>query len=214
MGFCLLNNIAIAAAALRAEEGLERIAILDWDVHHGNGTQHLFEADRDLLFISLHQFPFYPGTGGLGERGAGTGVGATVNLPLPAGCGDAEYGTALDSIVAPVLREFRPELILVSAGFDAHARDPLAGMQVSSDGFGRMAASVRAVAEQVCDGRLLLVLEGGYDLEALGESVSAVVQALSITKPREERSPTPGPSAQALVEKFRQVHGEHWPSVR
>jgi acetoin utilization deacetylase AcuC-like enzyme len=214
MGFCLLNNIAIAAASLRAKQGLERLAILDWDVHHGNGTQHLFEEDRDLLFLSLHQFPFYPGTGSLGERGSGAGTGSTVNLPLPAGCGDVEYEWTLESIVAPVLREFRPELLLVSAGFDAHAQDPLASMSVSSEGFGRMAARVRAVAEEVCDGRLLLILEGGYNLNALGESVREVVQVLADEEPPDADLPAESAPARSLVERFRHVHSEHWRSFR
>jgi acetoin utilization deacetylase AcuC-like enzyme len=133
---------------------------------------------------------------------------------LPAGCGDAEYEAALHSIVAPVLREFRPELILVSAGFDAHAQDPLASMRVSSGGFGRMAAQVRAVAEEVCDSRLLLVLEGGYDLDALGESVREVVQVLADEESPDADSPAESAPGRSLVERFRHVHGEHWRSLR
>jgi acetoin utilization deacetylase AcuC-like enzyme len=214
MGFCLFNNVAIAARALTAREGLERIAIVDWDVHHGNGTQHLFEAERDVLFVSLHQFPFYPGTGALHEVGSGSGTGSTVNLPLPHGCGDAEYLTAFDAIVTPVLREFRPEMILVSAGFDAHADDPLGGMRVSTRGFVGMAERVRAAADDLCDGRLMLTLEGGYDLDALGESVAAVLDLLSTREPPS----IPVPSAQSAPEfrigPVRDAHASHWPCLR
>ncbi len=214
MGFCLLNNVAVAAQALRAEAGLERIAIVDWDVHHGNGTQHLFEEERDVLFLSLHQFPFYPGTGALREQGSGAGEGSTMNLPLPAGCGDAEYGAAFEQIVVPTLREFRPEMLLISAGFDAHARDPLASMQASSGGFRSFASSLRALAEEVCAGRMLLTLEGGYDLEALGESVAAVVDALVEPEVRPEKFPTLSPVGSDLITKLREAHARSWTSLR
>ncbi|MGH7292233.1 MAG: histone deacetylase family protein, partial [Myxococcota bacterium] len=183
MGFCLFNNVAIGAAYLRARYGLERVLVVDWDVHHGNGTQHVFEADRDVLFASLHQFPFYPGTGALDEQGHDRGLGATVNLPLPAGCGDAEYGLLFDSLLAPLLSAFKPEIILVSAGFDAHARDPLGGMRVSTAGFGLFAQRLCAVADDVCGGRIALALEGGYDLEALADSVGEVVRVLAQPSP-------------------------------
>ena len=214
MGFCLLNNVAVAAQALRAEAGLERIAIVDWDVHHGNGTQHLFEHERDVLFVSLHQFPFYPGTGALRERGSGAGEGATLNLPLPAGCGDAEYAAAFEQIVIPTLREFRPELLLISAGFDAHARDPLASMQVSSDGFRVLAGMLRALAEEVCAGRMLLTLEGGYDLEALGESVAGVVRLLAEPELRPEKLPALTPVGSELIGGLREAHAQSWSSLR
>jgi acetoin utilization deacetylase AcuC-like enzyme len=207
MGFCLLNHIAMAARAVQRSCGVERIAILDWDVHHGNGTQRTFEAERDVLFVSLHQYPFYPGTGGLGEQGHGAGEGATLNLPMPAGCGDAEYGLAFEEIVLPALLEFRPEMLFVSAGFDAHARDPLGGMRVSTDGFARMAASVRTVADEVCDGRLMLALEGGYDLEALGETVAAVLDVLAEPTCRPVgRWPDATDEARELVDLYRQAH--------
>jgi len=214
MGFCLINHIAMAARALQTSCGLERIAILDWDVHHGNGTQRTFEAERDVLFLSLHQYPFYPGTGGLGEQGNGAGKGSTLNLPMPAGCGDAEYGLAFEDIVVPALLEFRPQMLLVSAGFDAHARDPLGGMRVSTDGFARMAASVRAVADEVCDGRLMLALEGGYDLEALGETVAAVLDVLADPTCRPGgRWPAPTDEGRELVELYREAHS-HWSFAR
>lgn len=178
MGFCLFNNIAVAAEHARQAHGLERIAILDWDVHHGNGTQAAFWADPGVLFVSLHQYPFYPGSGAATERGEGAGEGYTVNIPLPAGCDDSVYARAFEEIVIPSIRAYRPELLMVSAGFDAHEDDPLAMMRVSTAGFTAMAGAARALAGELCDGRLVLVLEGGYNLEALGESVVATIQEL------------------------------------
>jgi acetoin utilization deacetylase AcuC-like enzyme len=207
MGFCLLNNVAIAARALQATERLERIAIIDWDVHHGNGTQHAFEAERDVLFASLHQFPFYPGTGALHERGSGAGLGATVNLPLPAGCGDAEYADAFEQVLLPLLRAFRPEFILVSAGFDAHAADPLASMRLSSGAYAWFCARLRELAEDCCAGRIALALEGGYDLRALGESAAASLRALAAPQP--EAAPlrgSPLPGWERVVERLREAH--------
>ncbi|MEB2346032.1 MAG: histone deacetylase [Deltaproteobacteria bacterium] len=177
MGFCLFNNVAIAARALRAD-GVERILILDWDVHHGNGTQHLFEAERDLLYCSTHQFPFYPGTGDFGEAGVGAGLGATVNVPLPGGCGNAEYLGVLHRVLVPVTASFRPQLILVSCGFDAHRDDPLASMEVTQHGFREMTRIVRALADDACGGRVAFVLEGGYAGSGLREGAGAVLDAL------------------------------------
>jgi acetoin utilization deacetylase AcuC-like enzyme len=176
MGFCLFNNIAIAARALRVEAGLDKLLILDWDVHHGNGTQHSFEADPSVLYVSTHQFPFYPGTGAAGEAGVGRGEGATVNIPLPAGCGDAEYIGAFQHVLVPVVEQYQPQMILVSCGFDAHASDPLASMRVSSEGYLAMTRIVRDLAERVCQGRLLFVLEGGYSPVSLTEGTLAVLQ--------------------------------------
>jgi acetoin utilization deacetylase AcuC-like enzyme len=173
MGFCLFNNIAVAAAYAVARHGLERVLIVDWDVHHGNGTQEIFWEDPRVLFVSLHQFPFYPGTGAVGEVGGGAGAGRTVNIPLPGGCGDDEYAAAFRRVVAPVARAFAPQLVLVSAGFDAHVRDPLGGMRVSDAGFDAMASTLLTIAAESCRGRLIAVLEGGYDLDALRSCVSA-----------------------------------------
>ncbi len=212
MGFCLLNQIALAARALQ-EDGVDRVCVLDFDVHHGNGTQHVFEGERDVLFVSLHQFPFYPGTGALEERGHGEGLGATVNLPLPAGAGDPEYLAVFDALVAPLLLEFRPELLLVSAGFDAHERDPLASMRVSTAGFAGMAARLRALADEVCGGRMVLSLEGGYDLEALGASVHAVAEVLMADQAPVGAPPKPGPLTNPLVERLREGHAPLWRSV-
>ena len=157
MGFCLFNNVAIAAASLRAEEGIERILILDWDVHHGNGTQRCFEDDRDLLYFSTHQYPFYPGTGAIDEAGSGRGQGATVNVPLPAGCNDAHYVAVLQRILVPVTLAFRPEMILVSAGFGAHHDDPLAAMRVTREGF---AAKVPYIVAAICQLVIAFMLAG------------------------------------------------------
>jgi acetoin utilization deacetylase AcuC-like enzyme len=178
MGFCLFNNVAVGAAYARAN-GLARVAIVDFDVHHGNGTQWIFYTDPDVLYVSTHQFPYYPGTGSATEVGHGRGAGATVNLPLEAGATDADYDLVFRSGVEPVLAEFGPDLILVSAGFDVHARDPLAQMRVSTAGCRRMAASLWRSAGELCAGRLVAVTEGGYDLQALGECLDATVDVLA-----------------------------------
>jgi acetoin utilization deacetylase AcuC-like enzyme len=175
MGFCLLNNVAVAAAHARAR-GLSRVAIVDWDVHHGNGTQEMFWRDPSILYVSTHQFPFYPGTGDVDEIGEGEGKGYTVNVPLRAGGGDDVYASAFERVVLPVLESYAPELVLVSAGFDAAARDPLAQMEVSAEAFGWMAAGIARVASASAKGRVALVLEGGYDLVALETSLAAAIR--------------------------------------
>jgi acetoin utilization deacetylase AcuC-like enzyme len=214
MGFCLLNNVAVAARALQRESRAERVAIVDWDVHHGNGTQHLFERDRDVLFVSLHQFPLYPGTGALDEQGLGEGAGSTANFPLPPHCGDAEYVAVFRDVVAPILREFRPDIILVSAGFDAHECDPLASMRVSTQGFAALARHLRGVADDVCCGRIVAALEGGYDLDALGASVAAVLDVLASPGAKWKADPAATEASRRLVEIFREAHSRHWRSLR
>lgn len=176
MGFCLLNNIALAAAAARAS-GMSRVAIVDWDVHHGNGTQDAFYEDPNVLFVSLHQYPFYPGTGAAREIGSGAGAGYTANVALPAECGPETYGAAFRDVVLPLLRSYAPELILVSAGFDAHQRDPLASMNVDNQTYGALASSLIDLADELGHGRIGFILEGGYDLYALSDSVREVAQA-------------------------------------
>ena len=178
MGFCLFNNVAVAARDAIERHGLERVAIIDWDVHHGNGTQAIFWEDQAVLFVSLHQYPFYPGSGARHERGGGAGEGFTVNVPLPAGSGDDAYRAAFSDVVVPAVAAFDPQLIIVSAGFDAHRDDPLAQMRLSTNAFSEMAGVTHDLAKQYCDGRLVLVLEGGYNLTALGESVVAVLDTL------------------------------------
>lgn len=179
MGFCLLNNVAVAAAHARAN-GLARVAIVDWDVHHGNGTQEIFYNDPNVLYLSTHQHPFYPGTGAADERGAGNGEGFTVNVPLSSGGGDAIYRGAFERIVLPVLDEYKPDLILVSAGFDAALRDPLAEMTLTTDAFGWMALKLRELADKHSEGRIGLVLEGGYDLPSLEAGLLSAISAMSL----------------------------------
>ncbi len=176
MGFCLFNNVAIAARALR-DAGMARVLVVDWDVHHGNGTQHLFEEDPTVFYFSLHQFPLYPGTGAAGERGRGAGVGATLNRPLPPGSGDEAFLSALQDM-ADAAAAFRPEMVLVSCGFDAHARDPLAGLTVTTEAFAEATRIVISVADTCAGGRLVSVLEGGYDLQALSACAAAHVGVL------------------------------------
>jgi acetoin utilization deacetylase AcuC-like enzyme len=171
MGFCLLNNIAVAARYLQRQHKLSRIMIIDWDVHHGNGTQHIFEEDPTVFYFSIHQFPLYPGTGRADEHGLGAGEGYTLNCPLPPGQGDDEYHTVFEKSLRPAVEAFRPDFILVSAGFDAHRDDPLANMRVTEDGFGQMTRMVNDWARVYCRGRVLSCLEGGYHLEALARSV-------------------------------------------
>jgi acetoin utilization deacetylase AcuC-like enzyme len=177
MGFCLFNNVAVAAAHARTE-GARKVAIVDFDVHHGNGTQHIFDTDPQVLYLSMHQFPFYPGTGAAQEIGHGAGQGFTVNLPLDAGAVAEDFRDAFDAIVLPVLRQFEPDLLMLSAGFDAHEDDPLGGLRLTADAFGAMTMALRNVAEECCRGRVVAVTEGGYDLQALAASLNATIAAL------------------------------------
>jgi acetoin utilization deacetylase AcuC-like enzyme len=206
MGFCLFNNVAIAAEAAR-RLGAERVLILDWDVHHGNGTQHFFERRRDVLYASSHQYPFYPGTGAPTEIGRGEGEGFTVNCALPGGQDDADYGAVFHDIFLPVGQTFRPDIVLVSAGFDAHVRDPLGGMRLTERGFASMCSALRDLADDACGGKLVLLLEGGYDLRALAGSVRACLEVM--TGGREE-FPTGSQHALPAVAASRSVLGRHW----
>lgn len=210
MGFCLFNNVAVAAAEAHAA-GLSRVLCVDWDVHHGNGTQHAFYDRSDLLFMSTHQWPLYPGTGRESETGAGPGEGFTVNLPLPGGCGDAEYAAAFEEVLLPIADHYRPELVLVSAGFDAHRDDPLAGMRVTEDGFAALCGAVKAVADRHCPGKLVLTLEGGYDLRALARSVRNCVEVLAGATAPPLRGDE-GAAANVLA-RARAVLGARWRSA-
>jgi len=210
MGFCLLNQVAIAAehALLRPE--VERVLVVDWDVHHGNGTQRAFYERRDVMFASTHQAPYYPGTGALAEHGQGEGEGFTLNVPLEATATDADLRRVMTDVVAPAAEQFDPDLVLVSAGFDAHAGDPLGGMVLSTEGFADLCGTVRAIAEARAKGRLVLVLEGGYDLEALAASVYACVEVLAgATAPGGSDQPS-AVGDRALREAVAE-HRRYWP---
>jgi acetoin utilization deacetylase AcuC-like enzyme len=176
MGFCLYSNIAVGAAYARSR-GSARVAIVDYDVHHGNGTQWIFYEDPTVLFASSHQFPFYPGTGAASEKGRGPGVGYTLNIPLDAGAKDDEIERKYAEEVIPAVRAFKPDLLMISAGFDAHEMDPLGQLRMTTEGFGRLTKTLVNLADEVCEGRVVLVTEGGYDLKALQDSLNEVIRA-------------------------------------
>ncbi len=208
MGFCLTNHAAVAAGHALAR-GMERVAVLDWDVHHGNGTQDIFYGDGRVLYLSVHQSPFYPGTGGAGEVGKGEGRGFTVNVPLPAGSGEDAYRAVFAGVFAPVLREFGPGVILVSAGFDAHADDLLGGMALASESFGRFAALIRSLSREVGAAPPAFILEGGYNLGALAESVAATMRGAGEEAPDWEYA-----HRVRQVEKSREALAPFWRSLR
>ena len=212
MGFCIYNNIAVAAAHAKAL-GARRVAIVDYDVHHGNGTQHIFAADPSVLYVSLHQFPYYPGTGAADDIGVGEGAGFTVNVPLEIGATDDDYQVAFDGVVLPVMRQYAPDVVLVSAGFDAHERDPLGGMRLSTGAFGAMTTALRGVADECCDGRLAMIAEGGYDLRALRDSLQEVVEVLAADRtgsPRWPSAAVPSVRGAAGVRKAKAALADFW----
>jgi acetoin utilization deacetylase AcuC-like enzyme len=210
MGFCFFNTMAIGAEYLKQTQAAQRVMIMDWDVHHGNGTQDAFYADPSVLFMSTHQFPFYPGSGAVNEVGVGAGEGFTINVPLPAGCADVEYQQVFQDVIVPAAEKFSPDWILVSAGFDPHRRDPLASMNVTAEGFGAMAERLLELADRFSESRIAFLLEGGYDLAALKSSAAAVLAALqerregaaALVKLTESR-------IEPLLRRIRQVHEKY-----
>jgi acetoin utilization deacetylase AcuC-like enzyme len=209
MGFCLFNNVAVGAAYALAH-GVSRVLIVDFDVHHGNGTQAIFYEDPRVLYVSSHAYPFYPGTGGLDEMGEGAGTGFTVNLPLPGGTGDRQYARLYRDVVAPIANSFAPELVLVSVGFDPHALDPLAGMALTERGFAELTDVCLGVAEWSSQGRAVFVLEGGYDLGAIAASSAAVVGRL-MGEPHERVPPAEGGGFEEELALMKRDLRRHWP---
>ncbi len=206
MGFCLFNNVAIAARHALDAHGAGRVLVLDWDVHHGNGTNDIFHATDEVLYVSLHQSPLYPGTGAITDNGTGAGEGYTVNLPVPAGSGHDDWLSLLQHVVTPVAREYRPQLLLVSAGFDAHRDDPLANCLLTEETYAALTAGMRVISQEVA-APLGFVLEGGYDLRALSSSVAATMAAA-----REHAAP-PGVEPGSLAARARSHYARWWPSL-
>jgi acetoin utilization deacetylase AcuC-like enzyme len=207
MGFCLFNSAAIGAQYLRKQFGLQRVLVMDWDVHHGNGTQHSFYDDPGVLYVSTHQYPYYPGTGAAEEVGRGAGEGYTVNLPIPAGWGDAEYQELFQFVIDPICRQFDPQFIIISAGFDAHVRDPLGGMAVTEEGFGSMARVLLRIARDHAHGRCAAILEGGYDLEGLQQSIIRVLDEMGGDT---LSAPLPSLTPRGLLPRVRVIQRQYW----
>jgi acetoin utilization deacetylase AcuC-like enzyme len=211
MGFCLLSNIAIAARFAHEQLGVNRTLIVDYDVHHGNGTEAVFYDDPCVLFISTHQYPIYPGTGAFEDIGKGDGRGYTINIPLPAGHGDASYAAIFEQIIWKAAQRFEPNLILVSAGFDAHWADPLAGMRLTLDGFAHISRELVKMADQLCSGKIVFVMEGGYNLEVMASGWANIARILlgnqDIIDPLGAPDLVrPEPSAQSIIERVKQIH--------
>ncbi|HLI82196.1 MAG TPA: histone deacetylase [Candidatus Binataceae bacterium] len=209
MGFCFFNNVAIGCEWLLRRKGLKRVMIVDWDLHHGNGTQAMFYDSAEVLYTSTHQFPHYPGTGSLLEVGAGEGLGYTVNAPLPAEYGDADYLRVFDELLMPIGRAFKPEFIMVSAGFDCHWRDPLGAMQVTEAGFAQMMRRIKRLAAECCDGKIVAALEGGYDLDAIANSGAAVIDEMG-REPDEPFEMLRSDRVAPIIERARRGVGQYW----
>jgi acetoin utilization deacetylase AcuC-like enzyme len=208
MGFCFFNSVAVAARRALDHHGVEKVLVVDWDVHHGNGTQAIFEDSPEVLFCSIHESPLYPGTGRASETGVGAGAGWTVNLPVPGGSGDEVFCSLVEHVVVPLGREVRPGLVLISAGYDAHLDDPLAGCGVTDDGFAAMAASLRALADEL-DAPLGVVLEGGYELEALARGVRRTLEVVGADVP----PPAPDLPVHPLAHAARARVARDWPAL-
>jgi acetoin utilization deacetylase AcuC-like enzyme len=210
LGFCLLGNIAIAARHAQQKYGIERVLIVDYDVHHGNGTEAMFYDDPSILFISTHQYPLYPGTGAVTDVGTGAGVGYTINVPLPAYCGDANYTRIFDEIVWKAAERFQPQLVLVSAGLDAHWTDPLAGMKLTLNGYAHLSSELMRMADQYCSGKIVFVMEGGYDLDGLSHGISNIARLLLGDAPTDPLGLPPNPRAEPdishLLARIKSLH--------
>jgi acetoin utilization deacetylase AcuC-like enzyme len=215
MGFCLFNNIAIGADYARQKYDLERILIVDWDLHHGNGTQNAFYQDPHVLFFSTHQYPYYPGSGSISEKGEKEGQGLTVNVPLPGGQGDQDFGEIYQELLQPIVSDFKPQLILVSAGYDIYFQDPLGAMDVTPEGFATLASLIRALAHSFCQGKVVVTLEGGYHLKGLRDSVKATLKELagdSILNGTKRAGKLSG-TTKRIIDEVKGVHKAFWPSL-
>lgn len=213
MGFCIFNNVAVAARAAKRDYGINRIAIVDWDVHHGNGTFHTFEDDPEVLFISTHQSPAYPGTGQVDDVGRGEGEGYSINIPLPVGCDDTDYSIIFEQVIIPVLNQYKPELLIISAGQDAYRHDPLAGMSLTEQGYYNMAEMLASTAEKWSQGRMLLCLEGGYNFQGQAEIIIQILNALGKQHSEiEENSKNlkPASRVQRRLEEVFKTQKKYW----
>ena len=210
MGFCLFNNVAVAAAWAKNHKGLSRIMIVDWDLHHGNGTQHSFYTDPGVLYFSTHQYPYYPGTGALGEAGRNEGLGFNINVPLSWGHTDHDYIAIFKKIVMPVAIAYKPELILVSAGFDIYQGDPLGGMRVTSEGFAAMTLILKAIATEICGGRLVVTLEGGYHLDGQATGVQKVLEVITGYGLAGKELAGANPPEPKIVDQVRKIQAQYW----
>lgn len=210
MGFCLFNHVAVAASNLLANRGMERVAVIDWDVHHGNGTQHIFYDSPEVLYFSVHQFPFYPGTGSLKELGYEKGLGHTVNVPCPSMLGDEDYVRIFTEILGPVMDQYRPEFIIVSAGFDAYHVDPLGGMLLTAEGFARLTGFVMNLARKHCGGKIVFALEGGYNTAEIGNILRAVVEEIIGAKTSPSGFDPARTNCGHTVEETLRVYSKFW----